>query len=226
MTRGVDPERITIIPNAVDTDAFTPIDRNPKTAEKLGLKVEDVVLGYISSFSAYEGIRYLIEAIARLAARGLPVRGLLVGDGSEMASLKTLAADLGVEDRIVFTGRVPHDQVLTYYGLIDIFVVPRTDDRVSHMVTPLKPYEAMATGRALIVSDVAALRGMVEPGVNAEIFRPEDAGHLADVATPLVTDEGLRRKMGENARSWVCEHRTWARNGRSYQELYARLGVV
>jgi glycosyltransferase involved in cell wall biosynthesis/Flp pilus assembly protein TadD len=225
VARGVPAHRVTIVPNAVDVEQFVPTGRNEELAAALGLSSGAVVLGYISSFTAYEGIRYLIQAVAHLAARRLPVRALLVGDGDEMGALRTLAAELGIEDRVVFTGRVPHTAVLDHYGLIDIFVVPRTNDRVSHMVTPLKPYEAMATQRALIVSGVSALRGMVEEGVTAEVFRPEDAVDLADVAERLVRDAGLRRKLGENARSWVCENRTWTRNAQAYLALYRSLGV-
>jgi glycosyltransferase involved in cell wall biosynthesis/tetratricopeptide (TPR) repeat protein len=225
VARGVPDHRVTIVPNAVDVKQFVPTERNEVLAAALGLPREDVVLGYVSSFTAYEGIRYLIEAVAYLAGRGLPVRALLVGDGDEMGALRALAAELGIEDRVVFTGRVPHTAVLDHYGLIDIFVVPRTNDRVSHMVTPLKPYEAMATQRALIVSGVAALRGMVEEGVTAEVFQPEDAMDLADVAERLVRDPGRRRKLGENARSWVSENRTWTRNAEAYLSLYRSLGV-
>jgi glycosyltransferase involved in cell wall biosynthesis len=224
--RGVPADRIAVVPNAVDVDEFTPLPRDAALAAEVGLSDEDVVLGYISSFAAYEGIRYLIEATAHLAERGLPVRTLLVGDGEEMSALRTQVATLGLEDRVLFTGRVPHGRVQAYYSLIDIFVVPRTDDRVSHLVTPLKPYEAMAMERALVVSGVTALKGMVEQGVTAEVFQPEDARDLADVAERLVRDGERRRVLGRQARAWVAANRTWTSNARCYVELYERLGAT
>ena len=223
--RGVPDERITIVPNAVDVDAFTPVEADPELRSRLGIAENEIVLGYISSFSAYEGIQYLIEAIALLAARGLPVRGLLVGDGAEMENLKAHANRLGMADRIVFTGRVPHTEVLGYYGLIDIFVVPRTADRVSQLVTPLKPFEAMATARAVVVSSVDALREMVVEGQTGLVFQPENAQDLADVVAPLVGDPARRKAMGQAARAWVSEHRTWAQNGRRYLRLYQEMGI-
>lgn len=223
--RGVSTNKVTVVPNAVDVEAFTPVPRDDALAAELGLRYGEIVIGYISSFAAYEGIRYLVEATARLDERGLPVRALLVGDGDEMTALRTLAADLGIGDKVVFTGRVPHRRVQAHYSLIDVFVVPRTDDRVSHLVTPLKPYEAMAMERALVVSGVDALRGMVEEGVTAEVFRPGDVLHLVDVVEGLALDAQRRRELGRQARRWVAAHRTWHRNALRYRQLYESLGA-
>ncbi len=113
-----------------------------------------------------------------------------------------------------------------YYRTIDVFVVPRTNDRVSQLVTPLKPYEAMAMEKALVVSDVGALLEIVEEGVTGRSFRAEDAASLANVIEELVADAPGRQRLGAAAREWVVANRTWAQNGRRYLELYQRLGVV
>jgi PEP-CTERM/exosortase A-associated glycosyltransferase len=224
--RGVDREKVRVIPNAVDPAAFEPVGREPGLAGRLGIGGDEVVVGYVSSFVAYEGIRFLIEAVAQLASRGLPVRGLLVGDGEEREALESRARELGMEDRILFTGRVPHEEVARYYGLIDVFVVPRTDDRVCHLVTPLKPYEAMAMERAVVVSGVRALGEMVVPGKTGLVFRPEDPQDLANVLDPLVRCPERRRSLGRAARAWVSRHRTWAQNGQRYADLYRDLEVL
>lgn len=223
MERGVAEEKIHVIPNAVDANAFRPMDRDPALAGRLGIHEDEVVLGYVSSFTPYEGIHFLIEAVAALVRKGLPVRGLLVGDGEERPHLEARARELGVADRIVFTGRVPHDEVAALYGLIDIFVVPRTGDRVSRLVTPLKPYEAMAMERAVVVSGVEALREMVLAGKTGLTFRPEDPRDLARVVEPLVRSRRRRRELGRAARLWVSTHRTWQHNGPLYAELIESL---
>jgi glycosyltransferase involved in cell wall biosynthesis len=123
-------------------------------------------------------------------------------------------------------GRVPHDDVMRYYSIIDVFVVPRTNDRVSQLVTPLKPYEAMSLELALVVSDVPALREMVIPGETGLTFRPEDDADLADVLSGLLDDPELRARLGRRAREWVAASRTWDQNGQLYRDLYERLGVV
>jgi glycosyltransferase involved in cell wall biosynthesis len=116
--------------------------------------------------------------------------------------------------------------VLRYYSLIDVFVVPRTADRVSQLVTPLKPFEAMALERAVVVSDLPALREIVDPGSTGMTFKAEDAADLATVIAGLLDDPALRTRLGRQARRWVLANRTWAANGRRYRELFERLGAV
>jgi glycosyltransferase involved in cell wall biosynthesis/tetratricopeptide (TPR) repeat protein len=210
---GIPAEKVTVVPNAVDADEFHPVPRSSALAESLGIAPDETVLGYISSFTGYEGIVYLIDAAAMLIERGHQIRVLLVGDGEERARLQARAGERGIADRVIFTGRVPHGDVLDYYGVIDVFVVPRTADRVSQLVTPLKPYEAMATERAVIVSGVPALREMIVEGVTGLSFVPESAGSLADVVEPLIGDRDRRRELGRAAREWVVAHRTWRANG-------------
>jgi|GEM_PF-284541 len=223
VARGVPEGKIHVIPNAVDPQAFRTTGPQPELARRLGIEEHDVVLGYVSSFTPYEGIHHLIEAVAILAEEGLPVRGLLVGDGKERERLEARARELGVADRVVFTGRVAHDHVAAMYGLIDVFVVPRTGDRVCRLVTPLKPYEAMAMERAVVVSGVEALKEMIVPGVTGLTFEPEDSRDLARVARPLVRSPERRRELGRAAREWVSTHRTWSRNGRLYDQLVRTL---
>ncbi|HEY2917092.1 MAG TPA: glycosyltransferase family 4 protein [Candidatus Limnocylindrales bacterium] len=225
--RGVPADRIVVIPNAVDVEAFTPGPRDERLAAELGLEPGVPVVGYVSSLNAYEGIRYLLEAAAALRARGRALRVLIVGDGKDRAALEVRARELGLDDgTLLMPGRVAHDQVLGYYSLIDVFVVPRTADRVSQLVTPLKPFEAMALERAVVVSDLPALREIVQPGETGLTFRAEDAEDLATIIAGLLDDEALRRRLGQQAREWVLANRTWAANGRRYRELFEGLGAA
>jgi glycosyltransferase involved in cell wall biosynthesis len=225
--RGCLPERVSVIPNAVDADQFTPVPRDEALASSLGIAPDAPVIGCISSFNGYEGIRYLLEAAATLRSAGRQVRILLVGDGQEKQALVEAGQRLGLDDgTLIMPGRVPHEEVNRYYSIIDVFVVPRTASRVSQLVTPLKPYEAMAMERAVVVSDLPALREMVVPGETGMTFRAEDAADLADVIGGLLDDAALRLRLGRQGREWVLANRTWTNNGRLYRELYERLGVA
>jgi glycosyltransferase involved in cell wall biosynthesis len=224
--RGVEPGKIHVVPNAVDPEALRPIERDAELMASLGLDDAEAVLGYVSTFYGYEGIRYIIEATAELTRRGRRVKALLVGDGREREPLERLTKELGVEDLIVFTGRVPHDQVLAHYRCIDLFVVPRRAEATSELVTPLKPYEAMAAGLAVIASDVGALREMVRDGETGRLFRPDDPIHLADVAEELINHPTELRGLGLAAREWVTANRDWAANGERYVALYAEMGAA
>jgi glycosyltransferase involved in cell wall biosynthesis len=225
--RGIPAERITVIPNAVDTERFTPRSPDPALRQRLGLRDGVPVVGYVSTLTAFEGIGYLLQAVSLLRRRGRTVHALIVGDGPQRDALEVQAGRLGILDgTTVFAGRVARDDVAAHYALIDTFVVPRTSDRVSQLVTPLKPYEAMAMERALVVSDVAALREIVSDGETGVVFRAEDPVDLADRLEPLLDDADRRVALGRAARSWVAANRTWTRNGERYRDLYARLGAA
>jgi glycosyltransferase involved in cell wall biosynthesis len=223
--RGVAVDRITIVPNAVDTARFKPGPRDPALAASYGIDRADVVIGYISSFQPYEDFATLVDAIALLRERGRPVRGLLVGDGSTWPDIRQRVTDRGVADAISLPGRIPHRAVPAHHRLIDVFVVPRVDTRLAQLVTPLKPLEAMASGRALVVARLDALTETVVDGQTGVAFAPGDAADLASVLERLVLDPFERRRLGEAARSWVERERTLARNGQRYRDLYTRLGV-
>ena len=223
----IDPDHVVVVPTGVDVDRFTPGPRDEVLASSLGIGPHDTVIGYISSFTSYEGIGYLIRAAALLRDRGRRIRLLLVGDGEARADLESVAHEVGLDDgTAIFTGRVPHDDVLRYYRTIDVFVVPRTNDRVSQLVTPLKPYEAMAMGKALVVSAVGALLEIVTENETGRSFTPEDPVSLADTIEPLLDDPAARARLGAAAREWVAANRTWDQNGRRYRALYERLGIV
>jgi glycosyltransferase involved in cell wall biosynthesis len=225
--RGVDEDRIVVIPNAVDVERFVPMERDETLARTLGIASGDEVVGYISSFSPYEGIKHLLQATALLRERGRRVRVLLVGDGKDWDALVDEAHRLRLDDgTLIMPGRVPHDTIRSYYSLIDVFVVPRRADRVAQLVTPLKPYEAMAMARPVVVSDIPALREMVIPGETGALFRAEDSDDLANVLAGLLDDPALRASLGSRARAWVSSSRSWSENGRRYRELYERLGVA
>ena len=125
---GIDPDRVVVVPNAVDIERFRPGPRDEALAADFDISADETVVGYISTFNGYEGIHHLIAAIGDLRRRGRRVRLLLVGDGDERSNLEAAAAREGLlaDGGAIFTGRVPHAEIERYYRTIDIFAVPRT----------------------------------------------------------------------------------------------------
>jgi glycosyltransferase involved in cell wall biosynthesis len=190
----------------------------------LGIKDNEHVVGLVSSLVAHEGIGTLLEAVKILNDRGTRTRALIVGDGPERGALERQAANLRLD--AIFTGRVPMARVRDYHAVLDVFVVPRTPDRVCQLVTPLKPVEAMASGLAVVVSATAALAEIVHDKATGMQVPPQDAQALADTLQQLLAAPELRRKLGDAAREWVARDRTWEHNAARYRAAYARLGAL
>ena len=222
--RGVAPATMSLLPNAVDAIEFAPRPREDRLATRLGLAGK-VVIGTVGTFKHYEGLSLLMEAAAamRRVLGGDRFRLLLVGDGPDSERLAALRGRLGLEELVVMTGRVPHDEVARYYSLIDIAAYPRIDARVCHFVSPLKPLEAMAMEKAVVVSDVKAQAEMVQDRVTGLIHPAGDAAALERALTELVTTPALRRELGTRARAWAAAHRSWPAIAGAVTEVYDRL---
>jgi glycosyltransferase involved in cell wall biosynthesis len=220
IARGVDPDRVTVIPNGVDADAFSPEAPDPALAHRYGLEGR-FTFGYVSNLDhPRENQELLVEATAILLKRGRAVSCLIVGDGKRRAEIEGIARKAGVGDRVVFTGRVPHDEVRGHYALLDAFVVPRRDERAARTVTPLKPYEALAMERPLVVADLPALTEIAEPEARGLAFPAGDAAALATMLERLIDDPELGRRMGVAGREWVARERSWAANGPRFRAVY------
>jgi len=220
---GVEAGRITLLPNAVDPDHFVPRDRDPGLAAALGLR-DEVVIGFLGSFAHYEGLASLVAATARLRDElGDAFRVLLIGDGAVAAALRAQTQTLQLEDRVTFTGRVPHGDVLRYYSLLDIAVYPRAGVPVCELVSPLKPLEAMAMAKAVVVSDVGGQREMVEHERTGLVCRKDDLDSLTNELSRLVKSATLRQQLGLAARHWVRHNRSWSTNANTVTGVYRKL---
>ena len=220
VARDVDPEHVHVVPNGVDPTAFVPVDRDAELTAELELDGR-FVFGYVSNLDHHrEGQELLVDAALELRARGIDATALVVGDGQRRELLEQHARDRDAGDAVHFTGRVPHDRVGAYYAQLDVFVIPRVDERAARLVTPLKPYEAMALGIPLVVSDLPALQEITGDGARGETFATGDASSLADVLERLARSPERRERLREDARTWVLEHRTWAHNDARYARIY------
>ncbi|MET0319200.1 MAG: TIGR04063 family PEP-CTERM/XrtA system glycosyltransferase [Duganella sp.] len=226
LARGVAADKITVIPNAVDVQRFDAARAQAADpgilAHQLGLTGR-LVIGFIGSFYAYEGLALLICALPRMLADIPSLHLLLVGGGPEDAALRALAADLNLMHRITFTGRVAHDQVGQYYGVIDMLVYPRLPMRLTDLVTPLKPLEAMAQGRLVVASDVGGHRELIEHGATGMLFRAGDADALAEQVVHLARQSASWPAMQARARAYVERERSWTASVARYQPLYQQL---
>ncbi|MGC9537340.1 glycosyltransferase family 4 protein [Streptomyces sp. UG1] len=225
--RGVPQDRVLIVPNAVDDDFLAPPPDGAAVRARLGIAADELVVGTVGSLTPLEGIDTLLHAGDELRRRGVPLRLLIVGDGPARPALERLAARLGLDDgTVLFTGRVPHSQVRDFHAVLDVFAVPRTDERVCHLVTPLKPVEAMASGVPVAASDVAALRELVEPEVNGRLIKPESPHSWADELEILLYSRKRRAEWGAAARAMVARDRTWKRVAATTREAYRTLGSL
>ena len=223
LARGIPREQVTVIPNAVDVDLFRRHrQRDPELVRRLGLENKQV-LGFIGSFYAYEGLSLLLEAMPQVLAQAPDVRLLLVGGGPRESTLHQQERELGVEDKIVFTGRVPHDQVQQYYDLVDILVYPRLPMRLTELVTPLKPLEAMAQGRMVLASDVGGHKELISDGVNGNLFRAGDPESLVKAILMLLQHPGEWPRIQSAGREFVERERNWPASVARYKAVYERL---
>ena len=222
-SRGIGADRITVIPNAVDSDKFVfAVAPDAVLKAKLGLQ-GCRVLGFVGSFYAYEGLDLLLKALPGICTKCPDIRLLLVGGGPQEENLKRQAGAIGIADRVIFTGRVPHAEVNRYYGLIDILVYARHSMRLTELVTPLKPLEAMAQGQLFIASDIGGHRELITHGETGVLFNAGDVEALTRAALDLFDHpaswDGLRRA----GRRFVESERTWKNSVSRYETVYRQL---
>ncbi len=223
VARGIAPEKVTVIPNAVDIASFE-LGGEPDAALRRQLGLEHcAVVGFIGSFYAYEGLDLLLDALPGMLAVLPDVRVLLVGGGPQEEALKAQAQRLGVADKVIFTGRVPHAEVKRYYDLVDVLAYPRHSMRLTELVTPLKPLEAMAQGRLLVASDVGGHKELIRHGETGLLFRAGDAASLADTLLQVLAKKDLWPHLRRAGRQFVEKERNWSASVDSYRSVYADL---
>lgn len=222
---GVTPAMLSLLPNAAEVAKFAPIppDAELRARHQLG---DATVIGYVGSLNAYEGLDDVLRAVAQLrkgAPPARPLKILIVGDGPARAALVAQATQLGLADLVVFTGRVPPAEVRRYFSVIDVFVLARKPTRVCELISPLKPFEAMAMERCVVASNVAAQADIVTDGVTGRLFAKGEVGDLERVLRELVDDPAQRARLGATAGTWVRTQRTWETIAATVDDVYRRL---
>lgn len=217
--RGIPEEKITVVFNGVDPDDFRACELDAKYQEAWNLDGKKVI-AFIGSFYRYEGIDLLVEAFARLAAARSDMILLLVGGGEVEAELKRQVRQLDIEEKVVMPGRIPHDQIAGVYASVDILAYPRYRMRLTELVTPLKPLEAMAAGKAVVASDVGGHRELIQHGKTGLLFTAGDVSGLTESLAHLLDDDTLLHNMQHEGTTWVKQEHTWDKTTSVYQDIY------
>jgi len=222
LRRGIPADKIAVVPNGVDVEWFAPMDRQPRILERYGLNGQKVI-GFIGSFFPFEGITTLLHAAALMKARNPHVTVMIVGSGQQEASLRQLAQDHGLSSTVIFTGRVNHEDVKSFYSIMDALVYPRLPKRITELVTPLKPLEAMAMGKVVVASDVGGMRELVQHRQTGLLFQAGNPQALAEACLLAISDTSLSSRLSRQARAYVERERTWELLCATYADLYERL---
>lgn len=223
VARGIPAEKVTVIPNAVDVESFQ-LASPPEAQlqQKWGLDGKTVI-GFIGSFYAYEGLDLLLDSFPMILEKAPETRLLLVGGGPQESNLKRQAQALGISDKVIFTGRVPHKEVNRYYDLIDVLAYPRHSMRLTELVTPLKPLEAMAQGKLFVASDVGGHQELINHRHNGILFQAGNPGALATSIQELISSPAHWPELHANGRRFVEEIRNWRNSVANYIAPYTRL---
>lgn len=221
VARGLPGAHVTVIPNAVDIESFE-AGGQADSALRTQLGLDGMaVIGFIGSFYAYEGLDLLLDALARIGKVRPDVRVLLVGGGPQDAALRQQVERLGLAAQVVIPGRVPHSEVQKYYDLIDVLVYPRRSMRLTELVTPLKPLEAMAQGRLVVASDVGGHRELIRDGQTGHLFRAGDVQSLVQTVVDLLAKPDLWPGLRNAGRRFVEQERSWQASVARYRAVYA-----
>jgi len=219
ISRGIPTDKITPVFNGINPENFKPTLPNVELCESWGLEGKKVV-GFIGSFYRYEGLDLLVRAFAKVAKEQTDVVLLLVGGGEVEIELRAQISKLGLEDRVVMPGRIPHERIPGVYALIDVLVYPRHAMRLTDLVTPLKPLEAMAMGKVLIASDVGGHLELIRHNETGLLFPAGDSEALAATITTTVNSPILRKRMIQQASDWVIEKHRWEVTTSVYEDIY------
>lgn len=220
VARGIAPQHITVVPNAVDCEAFACCAApDPALRQSLGLDGA-LVLGFVGSFYAYEGLHLLLQLAARMRWRHHRLRILLVGGGPQEDALQQQVSAMGLEQVVLFAGRIAHAEVARYYSLMDVLLYPRLPMRLTDLVTPLKPLEAMAMGRLLLASDVGGHRELLGAQHAQQLFRAGDVAAMEQAVEDLLARRAEWPLLRQRARQHVVAERSWAASVARYRAVY------
>jgi len=221
--RGLEEERIAIVPNAVDTEKLIPIELNQDLKKKLGI-MDYFVIGYVGTIRKIEWIEGLIRAMKLILNKMNNVVLLLVGNCSKRyhKELLNIIKDLNLSNNILFIGQIPKENVNEYYSIIDINVIPRYNTRVNRLVTPLKPLEVMSMAKVVLTSDLPALKELVKPGISGDLFKTGDYKDLANKIIKYLRNPSARKELGIKARQFVEENYDWSIIATKYKDVYKK----
>lgn len=218
-SRGIPASKLFHTPNGVDTERFVPGAKDVELARELKLDA-GLVLGFFGSLYRYEGVSWLIASLARLRSSGQNFQLLIIGRGEDEAAIRNAIHDHGAQRYVHLIERVPHEQIGRYYSVVDIAVYPRRSIRLTELVTPLKPLEAMAFGKPVLASDIGGIRELVQNESTGLLFKPEDEKDFCRQAARMIASPSLRVRLASEGREFVVRERDWKVLAKRYAEIY------
>jgi PEP-CTERM/exosortase A-associated glycosyltransferase len=219
--RGIPEAKLTVVFNGINPQDFRVLDPEEELAKSLGIGGKRV-LGFVGSFYRYEGLDLLVKAFAKLCETRDDLVLLLVGGGEMEGELRDQVEKSSLQDKVIIPGRFPHEKIPGIYSLIDILVYPRYSMRLTELVTPLKPLEAMAMGKPLVASDIGGHRELIRNESTGLLFKPGDVSALAEALLRLLDDAALGARLAMQGDQWVRENHTWSKTTAIYSSIYAR----
>ncbi len=217
--RGLPQNKITPVFNGINPDDLKPVPPDEEYLKKWHLQNKKVI-GFIGSFYRYEGLDLLVHAFSKIAKQHKDSVLLLVGGGEMEEELKAIAEKSGIKDKVLMPGRIPHEKIAGVYSLIDILAYPRYSMRLTELVTPLKPLEAMAMGKAFVASDVGGHKELIQDEKTGLLFQAGNEDALVDRLLKLLDNQNLREIIQSNGIKWVNENHTWERTTAVYKKIY------
>lgn len=201
--------KINVINNGANTDLFKPMSQEKVKAE-LQLEESKKYVCFVGNLAAWQGVEFLIYAAPFILKKCPDARFLIVGDGVMKNKLLELSSELGLSDKIIFTGRVPYENVPPYINASDVCVAPFIKGRNAKIgLSALKTYEYLACGKPLVASSISGVKDLIELSGGGISISPENPEELASAVVELILNENMRALMGERGRKYVVENHSW-----------------
>lgn len=221
---NVAPEKIVVVPNGVDTAAFDPRESAHQLRDRLGLNSEPVIM-FVGGFQPWHGLEQLVEAFAAVARKRPAARLILVGDGPARPAVEQQIGQMGLAKSVCITGYVAHEAIPDWLAMADVVVAPYPALPEELWFSPLKLFEYMAAGKAIVASQAGQIAEVIQHGHNGLLVRPGNISQLAEATLDLLDDPGQRMRLGQNARQQAVEQHSWAAYTRRLESVYQAAAV-
>jgi glycosyltransferase involved in cell wall biosynthesis len=210
-----DPDDVVVVRTGPDLSRFVAVDPDPTLKGD-----KDFLLSYVGVMGAQDGVDHALKALAALAERRRDWSAIFMGDGDVLAEMRALAAELGIDDLVEFSGWVEHDYVATVLSSTDVCIAPDPKNPLNDLSSMIKISEYMAMARPIVSFDLTESR--VGAGDAALFARPEDFDHFAGLISDLLDDPVRRRALGLAGRKRAEEVLAWEHQERALLAAYDR----
>jgi glycosyltransferase involved in cell wall biosynthesis len=217
--RGIGEDHITIVPNGIHLTNFQPCPADETFRHALRLDGK-IVIGFVGLFYRHEGLDFLVDAFATLRKKKDNLVLLLVGAGEVERELKAQVHGMSLGSHVIFPGRISHEGIPGVYGLFDFLVYPRNSIRLTELVTPLKPLEAMAMEKPVVASDIGGHRELIRDGETGVFFQSGNVNSLVEALEGIICNPARVQRLVRQGKAWVTQERSWEKIVNQYASIY------